>query len=161
MARITISVPDGLARRLEPLKDRVNVSSICQTALEARVETFERIAALSEEDIMEKLVQRLRIEKDEGSGWSYKRGGEDGQEWAIDGASYSELVEWTNPDLLHAIRQGQHFLNGVPFPESAEDRHNDAEASAKEAGEAFDHDAYATGFLEAMGEVWLQVRDRI
>ena len=70
MARTTISIPDRLAERLEPLKDHINVSEICQRALEARIETYERIAALSEEDVMEKLVQRLKIQKQESTQWS-------------------------------------------------------------------------------------------
>ena len=158
MARTTISIPDPLAKRLEPLKDRINVSLICQTALEARVETYERIAALSEEDVMEKLVQRLRIEKEQSSEWSYQKGGEDGQKWAIEDATFGELVEWSNSELVRNT-----FRDGVPFPESEEAQgwHQGTEDMARDMGEFFNHDAYAQGFLESVGGVWEQVRNRV
>ena len=44
MARISISIPDELAARLEPVKDHLNVSQVCRDALEHRITAFEGTA---------------------------------------------------------------------------------------------------------------------
>lgn len=158
MARTTISIPDPLAARLEPLKDHINVSEICQRALEARVQTYERIAALSEEDVMEKLVQRLKIQKQESTQWSTKQGAEDGQHWAISDATYAEIVKWSDRGMLD-----NPYIDDLPLPDSAHDEesYNDLRELADDCGEVLDDQAYARGFLEAVGEVWLQVENKV
>ena len=106
---------------------------------------------------MEKLVQRLRIEKEEASEWSYQKGGEDGQKWALEDATYSELVDWSSPEYL------ANSFNEMPFPESeaAVEWRQAALDMAREIGEFFDDDSYARGFLEAVRHVWEEVKDRV
>ncbi len=58
--RVTIAVPDELFERLQPVKQRFNISAVCQEALEMAVITQElKIQATEDEN----LVERLRAEK--------------------------------------------------------------------------------------------------
>lgn len=58
--RVTIAVPDALFARLQPVKQRFNISAICQEAIEMAVITQElKIQATEDQD----LVERLRAEK--------------------------------------------------------------------------------------------------
>jgi len=58
--RVTIAVPDGLYERLQPVKQRFNISAVCQEALEMAVVAQElTITAANDQD----LVERLRAEK--------------------------------------------------------------------------------------------------
>lgn len=58
--RITIAVPDSLYARLQPVKQRFNISAVCQEALEMAVihQELESQAVPSEN-----LVERLQVEK--------------------------------------------------------------------------------------------------
>ncbi len=51
MARISISIPDKLMARLEPIKDDINVSKLCREALEQRVGAYERAAQRNERNL--------------------------------------------------------------------------------------------------------------
>ena len=62
MTRLGINVPDDLLDRLKPFKTSINVSQICRDALEAQVAAYERAYARVEDDDMEDLIQRLRLE---------------------------------------------------------------------------------------------------
>ena len=58
--RVTISVPNTLLERLQPLKGRFNISAICQEALEMAITYEELKVQASEQD---NLIERLRVEK--------------------------------------------------------------------------------------------------
>jgi hypothetical protein len=159
IARTTISLPDDLVARLEPLKERIIVSEICRTALEAKVVTYERVQnALSEENAMEKLVKRLQATRAKETQWSHSLGRDHGLTWAMVEASYGDLVEWSNAELLRS-----NFINRVPFPETAEAQewYQSADETARYELQYFDHDAYARGLLEAAAEVWEKVRGKL
>lgn len=142
------------------MRDRLNVSAVCRSALEARVNHFERLTrALVEEDAMERLVARLKVEKQESSGWSYDRGQEGGQSWAIHAAPYDALVEWSQVDPYFLG-----YADGIPFPhkdEEAAEILRDAREAARYEGRVLDDDAYAQGFLDAVRTVWHEVADRL
>ena len=61
--RLTISIPSDLYRRLQKVKADLNISKICQTAIESRV-TFEEIYK-QEKNQMQALIDKLRKEKEE------------------------------------------------------------------------------------------------
>lgn len=58
--RVTIAVPESLFARLQPVKQRFNISAVCQEALEMAI-TIEELKTQTAED--ENLVQRLQTEK--------------------------------------------------------------------------------------------------
>ena len=50
--RIGVNIPNGLHRRLEPLKQYINVSQICRDAIEERIRCYEKaLASRSGQDI--------------------------------------------------------------------------------------------------------------
>ena len=139
-------------------ENSLNVSEVCREALEAKVVMYERIQeALSKEDIMEGLIARLKIEKAEASEWSYNEGKDNGENWVIENASYQELVQWGDVPLY------ENYINGMPFPDTAEasEWYRNAEELASNFDELFDHDAYATGFLKAVHEIWVRVQHQL
>jgi len=115
------------------------------------VVTYERVQnALSEEDAMEKLVKRLQATRAEEAERSHSLGRDHGLSWAMDEASYGDLVEWSNSELLRS-----NFINGMPFPDTsdAQESYECAQETARDERQYFDHDAYTRGFLEAAAEV--------
>lgn len=86
MARLNITVPDVLYARLEQLRDRINLSKVCATALEKEVIMLEGHPPITDPRIA-RLLQRLQSTRER---W-HQRGYEDGIQWAVDLASRDEL----------------------------------------------------------------------
>ena len=74
MAKITISVPDELHRKLQEIKGDVKVSKICQTALNEAI----RFASLSKSREIKFFQQKLREERNQLFKPSYDDGLQDG-----------------------------------------------------------------------------------
>ena len=92
MPRISISLPNELVVRLEPVKDKINVSQVCREALDRRIAM---IAGASEQDgldglDLESLVSRFREERRLVEGQWEELGRKNGGAW-LSGASYLEL----------------------------------------------------------------------
>ena len=86
MARLNITVPDVLYARLEQLRDRINLSKVCATALEKEVIMLEGQPPITDPRIA-RLLQRLQSARER---W-HQRGYEDGIQWAVDLATRDEL----------------------------------------------------------------------
>lgn len=86
MARLNITIPDALYARLEQLRDRINLSKTCATALEKEVTMLEGQPPITDPRIA-RLLQRLQGTRER---W-YQRGYEDGIQWAVDLATRDEL----------------------------------------------------------------------
>ena len=64
MARISVSVPEELLARLEPMKEQIDVRQVCRDALERRIQTYERAATVQADTLdLEALIERLRDER--------------------------------------------------------------------------------------------------
>ncbi|GHO96768.1 hypothetical protein KSF_068160 [Reticulibacter mediterranei] len=86
MARLNITVPDMLYARLEQLRDRINLSKVCATALEKEVMMLEGQPNITDPRIA-RLLQRLQSTRER---W-HQRGYEDGINWAVELATRDEL----------------------------------------------------------------------
>src|SRR5881227_2192917 len=86
MARLNITLPDALYARLEQLRDRINLSKVCATALEKEVIMLEGQPTITDPRIA-RLIQRLQSTRER---W-YQRGYEDGFQWAVELATRDEL----------------------------------------------------------------------
>jgi ribosome modulation factor len=86
MARLNITVPDVLYARLEQLRDRINLSKVCATALEKEVTMLEGQPPITDPRIAQ-LLQRLQSTRER---W-HQRGYEDGITWAVELATRDEL----------------------------------------------------------------------
>ena len=82
--------------------------------------------------------------------WSLFRGRNDGEIWAVSHAQMRDLIEWSD------ISDFEHYMGAIPFPfdnEEAVGLYENAKSDALVAGSDFNHQYYATGFLEAVYEV--------
>jgi hypothetical protein len=112
MARMNISIPDPLYERLDRLRDRVNASKVCASALEKELDMIEGRTAPADPDI-EKLVQRLLSHRER---W-YERGREDGKRWAVSEATREQLYQAADEmagedggELARVVRRRDHHL---------------------------------------------------
>lgn len=88
--RITITLPIALHERLQGVKEALNISQLCQRAIEQAVEIEE--IKLKEIPVMEKVIERLRLEKQQ-SNTAWKQDGVlDGTEDAAE-LSYDEFLQ--------------------------------------------------------------------
>ena len=60
--RIGINVPTDLLKRMEPLKQMINISQVCRDAIQAWVDTYERARERARQDGMEEVAIGLRQE---------------------------------------------------------------------------------------------------
>ena len=174
---ITVRIPDDLAGRLEPLKGRINISEVCRAALDVKAKTHEAITqALSNEDVMNGLVQRLKIQKAEANDRSYAMGQEDGQTWSIREASYQELGSW-GPNVTHyrdpkteweynlssSYIDGEGPLFEIQFPESptAVAHLKSRIKAAQDEDQVFEALSYHTGFKDAVREIWDRIKSEL
>lgn len=82
---ITISVPDDLAAQVEKWRDRMNISKVCQKALETGIFRLEHLPKFGKD--LEETLERLRTEKER----SYSVGWEVGVEYVKNEVDLAEL----------------------------------------------------------------------
>jgi hypothetical protein len=146
--RINITINDGLFERLQTVKDYFNVSRICQEALELEVSLQElRIKSLEVND-MDKIIERLRLEKVEHD----KIYRNDGYKEGLDDAksmSYEEFVQvvQSNVDIYETLVWGNWLGAKIEDLE-----HDDA---------AFVRESYLEGWLEGVNEFWENIKDAL
>lgn len=100
MARISISIPESLMAKLEPIKDRINISQLCREALEQQVNALEGVAESSEEVEVkepEDTVARLREEAEDFER-RFDALGRDGASAWLGAATYSDVKTVTDAD---------------------------------------------------------------
>lgn len=90
MSRISVSLPDELTTRLEPFKEKLNVSQVCREALERRIAAFEMAADHGDDLDVGAMVERLREEREMIEGRFQEMGGRNAASW-LDTVSYVEL----------------------------------------------------------------------
>ncbi|MGO9533891.1 MAG: hypothetical protein ACLP3B_22295 [Syntrophobacteraceae bacterium] len=110
--RITITLPDGLYDRLQAVKDRINVSGVCQEAIMQAVGTEEVKAQDLPE--MDKLLAKLQADKkrhDEIVRTQWRARGEQ------DGREDAHLIRYR--DFLE-LERSLAFFAGKPVPPESE-----------------------------------------
>lgn len=145
--RLSITIPDQLAERLEPLRDRLNLSKICSEAIGREVAMLTDLTT----DVRDfgDLIARLRGEKAGVVERLYKLGFECGHSYAR-----SAGYEW----LASTDYSGRTF-GELP----------DGEREAALSGALADSgpaviplaEAYARGFWDGAAAVWQVVKDKI
>lgn len=134
MPKVNIYLPDDLAAAVRARS--VPVSEVCQRALRREVE---RMTALENATTdAERVAERLRATRDEGTDQERREGFEDGTGWARDYASWSELVGVAELSREHWTSLAVH--------DSMEDIL--AEHYGRGGGRYLDRDAYAEGFVD-------------
>ncbi len=145
MARLNITIPDELYTALEPWRDHINISKVCQEALTREVAKLNDLPRQAAE--LAALVERLQQEKAHAEKFAFGQGLTDSVAWAR-GASYAELRRWGELGKTGAARASD---NGAL--EAALRRHRD--------DPGFDERAYREGWMMGIKEVWQRVRDKV
>ena len=152
MARISISIPDTLMTKLEPIKDGINISQLCREALERRVAAFERAAGHEALDL-EGLVKRLRDER-AGEESNFEDLGKDNAGRWLNTVSYLELKNVAeNPS---SSNMSKYKLPRAAFQTMKQDM-----AQASVSFEGAQAVAYKTAWLDYVRSVWVQVVNQI
>ena len=109
---ITITIPDTLHVRLQKYKEKLNVSQVCQKALDEKIKDWERkTEAIHGYPDMEEILSRLRKEKAEVEQQWYQKGLKAGL-FIAKRASYEELkVMATRVKTIHEQREGEVYRN--------------------------------------------------
>ena len=154
MARISISIPDKLMARLEPIKDSINISRLCREALDQRINAFER-AARREGDVLDldSLVLRLRQEK-EASGVQFEEVGRQNAVAWLNAASY---VEFKNV----AEASDSSNMDKYKLPRAAFRDMKQVMGEANAGCEGAPAVTYKTAWLDHVRSVWGNIGDRL
>jgi len=180
--RLTVTVPKELSARLKVVRDRMNVSRVCTTALEREVDMLEARPSVADPKIAQ-LVERL---KGSSQRW-YDRGHEGGMQWGVEKAKREDLERVAQDmttlnsrglvkragDLPASVEEGDRInrwvahdagLDSVPTilyygvqssTESAEEQAaRDASARYQIGLEEVDRAAYLEGWRDALVELW-------
>jgi hypothetical protein len=143
MARLTVSVPQDLHDRLDRWRDNINISRICQEALERELRRLEELP--QDAIVLGDMVKRLSAEKADGDQHWFSQGVADGMTWAR-GAAYVDLKEAAmssldaSPGAKAAVRKG---------------------ATAHRSQPGFETDAYESGWRFAAAEIWRRVEAKL
>ena len=154
MARVSISLPDELMAKLEPIKGKINISQACREALERRIAIFERTAAQPDYDLdLQGLITRLREERVLAEGNWENLGRGNAAAW-LSTASYMEIK---NTLEHHTSSNGHKYkLPRVAF-KTMKQHMKEAQGSL-EGPEAT---VYKTAWLDYTRSVWAQVEDPV
>jgi len=158
MARTTISLPDDLVERIRVLKDRINVSELCRTALTHRVELYEKALAAGDETRRLSIIARLREERRPSIERSREWGHRAGLAWS-EHASYKAIKDYG------ALDPYQRWSNNPPLPEDPpgapgyiNEAWQDAQQQAQAQGLTLDAYHWNLGFLEAATDFWNEIK---
>ena len=152
MARISISIPDKLMAKLEPIKESINISQLCREALEHRIAVFERAARHDALDL-KSLVKRLRDERSSEE-TKFEDLGKANAGWWLNTVSYLELKNIA--ENSNSSNMSKYKLPRAAFQTMKQDM---AEANGScEGGQAV---AYKTAWLDYVRSVWAQVVDQV
>ena len=154
MGRISISLPDNLMAKLEPIKDGLNISQLCREALEQRVAAYERAASRNGNELdLDALVHRLRGERDLFGGKFEQLGKNNAATWLAT-ASYLEIQNIAAHN--HSDGMKKYKLPRVAFRVMKQDMQEE-----KLSCDGTQAVVYKTAWLDYVKAVWSEVVDRI
>lgn len=155
--KTTISVSRGLFERMQKVKDNtLNISRICQEGLEMAVRKREVIVKVLDE--LSKLVERLRIEKEQAEK-------EDKENGFMDGLKRSVKFSYIDFKAFERIaKMAKRYEQGPKIPEIVESALNDMK---RDFTELFwdddlepahtDLESYMEGYIEGVMDLWGKV----
>jgi hypothetical protein len=152
MTKISISIPDSLMAKLEPIKDSINISQLCREALEQRVAAFNRTTegngnATDQEDP----ILRLRGERGEFEGRFERLGMEGAVTW-LASAPYPDVKTVTESGAPSSMVK--YRLPRAAFKVMKRDMEGaNADCEGPHA------EAYKAAWLEHVMAVWAQIVD--
>jgi len=160
--RVTVTIPDGLHERLKKVKDHLNVSRVCQEAIDYEVRLIEINS--KEASGMEKLVDRLSLQAEQESKEWREQGVKDGQEGAtnLDLADFRlfEKLEYGDSGVMR-IDLDNDFYSSSVF-DYIKERWLEADYYRENGGpEGDSKEAYLEGWVEGALSVWAEIKVKI
>ena len=149
--RISIALPDGLHDRLQAVKDSINVSGVCQGALQARVEHEERKREQPEDPTVKQAIERLRAEKAD-YGKKYREQGKEAGREDAKSLEYADLVA-----IANVLREHHTDTDIRDLRFDYNDWLEEPVRQGHEHDAGFDEDEYMDGWLEGVLEFFEKV----
>jgi len=156
--RITISVSDEFSAKMEKVKGRVNVSEEFRKHMTHIMNYHEKLETM-EGGEMEKIIERLRHQKQADLGYNETRGREKGLEWAMT-ADYMEIQAAMCVDFDPVT---QAFSNDNTEVESINDYLADllGEEVSLQYFTSEQNKSYYKGWQNGVFDFWDKVKDKI
>jgi hypothetical protein len=170
--KVTLSIPDDLAERVDKFRDRLNQSAIFADAIRKEVATLELTNDLGD---LSAAIARLRPQRDSFERDVYQIGFRVGVQWAKDWATYEELVgcamniaqQITDSSLGATTRKESRKLN-TAVDEALIDAGYLSKQEPKESPRSqigrfwrlkpYDQDSLDRGLGEGVKKVWAAIR---
>jgi predicted transcriptional regulator len=153
--RITITVPDDLHKRLQEVKEKLNVSRICSRAIDEAIE-LEELKLRTDISDKEKAIERLRAEKKQEVSTKWKKKGfSEGLNDAQNTLSYYFLKQI-------ALNYNEESRDKKEFPIVSFFRRKFRERYRKYSSDyEFEEEAYLEGWSEGVTHFWKEVKDEL
>ncbi len=154
--RINITVPNNLHERLQAVRDSINISRICQEAIEQAVALEEiKMKALSNK---EKVIERLRLERQESE-----------QEWfdcgRADGLKDSENLSYDDFQQLLDLYEGKNELerhgSWIKVRQFPEDFHELLQERIGGYSPKPVENIYLAGWIDGVTDFWNEIEAEI
>ena len=154
--KLTITIPSDLAERLEPWRDRMNISKLCSEAIEREIAVVADLPREVQE--FTDVITRLRTERAEARKRDYWIGYEDGFTYAK-GASEQDLVFYASiwESCKHLMRGKTLRTEDVELPRSEEVHLHEFMGDRK----VIDAGVYKVGWLDGLQTVWDVVEHKV
>lgn len=155
--RITITIPDSLHTRLQTVKENLNVSALCQQAIEYAISMEEiKMTALTKK---EKVIQRLRLERQKSEEQWFDSGKNDGLE-AADNLSYEYFEQLC--ELYAEKNELERYGNWVGLDQFPEDLRGGIQEQMDDySPKPPNKETYLAGWIEGVIEFWDEIKDEI
>ncbi|MEH2383111.1 MAG: hypothetical protein V7K27_30215 [Nostoc sp.] len=153
--RITITLPDNLHERLQMFKESLNISGVCQQAIDLAVQ-IEEIKVRTDIPAMEKAITRLRKQKQEASAKWKQTGFKDG---LIDATEKLDYL------TLKYIGEGGDIEESIPGIKNEPtvmmwvEHFKFARYEIEE--DYFESEIYTQGWIEGVIHVWKEIKDKL
>ena len=154
MRRLSITMSDELMVRLEPIKERINVSQVCREALERRIIAFEGSNGKEGDNLdKENLITRLREERTLIEGKFEDLGRHNASAW-LETVSYVDLRNVA--EIQNTPDMDRYRLPRAAFQTMKIDM-----AEAKVSCEGAHATAYKTAWLDYVIGIWDEVVSQV
>lgn len=157
--QISVTIPDGLFERLQAVKDRFNVSGMCQEAI--KNEVYRQELLLKGTDKLENVIERLKEEKQNFTMQFYNDGFEDGCNYARK-LEYAALIEIATGNVYEMHQSGVlEVWETEVLKELWKDMLEEKTDELKVRKNHFDLDQYLSGWLDGVINFWHQIESKL
>jgi predicted transcriptional regulator len=155
--RITITIPDSLHTRLQAVKENMNISAVCQQAIEYAVSMEElKMKNLAGK---EKVIERLRLERQKSEEEWFNCGRNDGLE-AAENLKYEDFEQLC--DLYTKKNELERYGDWIGLDQFSEElREGLQEQMDDYSPKPPNKGLYLAGWIEGAIEFWDEIKDEI